>query len=90
MSSVQPEIHDRHAHAQVTELTARRAPEQAWKQFAQAQTPEAFCASWLIIQCHTIGGVSDGVVIMQKPGTHSFVPVAFTPRTRTTVCFSPR
>ena len=79
MSSVQPEIHDRHAHAQVTELTARRAPEQAWKQFAQAQTPEAFCASWLIIQCHTIGGVSDGVVIMQKPGTHSFTPVAFYP-----------
>ncbi|HSC93421.1 MAG TPA: HlyD family efflux transporter periplasmic adaptor subunit [Burkholderiales bacterium] len=79
MSSVQPEIHDRHAHAQVTELAARRAPEQAWKQFAQAQTPEEFCGSWLIIQCHTIGGVSDGVVIMRKPGTDSFAPVAFYP-----------
>lgn len=79
MSSVQPEIHDRHAHAQVTELAARRAPEQAWKQFAQAQTPEEFCGGWLIIQCHTIGGVSDGVVILQKPGTQSFAPVAFYP-----------
>src|SRR5512134_1542145 len=60
-------------------MSARRAPEQAWKQFAQAQTPEEFCSSWLIIQCHTIGGVSDGVVILQKPGTKSFVPVAFYP-----------
>jgi RND family efflux transporter MFP subunit len=78
MNSVNPEIHDR-LQAQVTELALRRAPEQAWKQFAQAQTPEEFCGSWLIIQCHAIGGVSDGVVIMQRPGTKSFVPVAFYP-----------
>lgn len=79
MSSVKSEIHDVRSPAQVTDLALRRAPEQAWKQFAQAQTPEEFCGSWLIIQCHAIGGVSDGVVIMQKPGTKSFVPVAFYP-----------
>ena len=79
MSAVKPEIHERSTHPQVTELAARRAPEQAWKQFAQAQTPEEFCGSWLSIQCHAIGGVSDGVVILQKPGTQSFAPVAFYP-----------
>ncbi len=79
MSSVKPEIHEIRSHLQVAELAARRASEQAWKQFAQAQTPEEFCSSWLIIQCHTIGGVSDGVVVMQKPGTKSFAPVAFFP-----------
>jgi RND family efflux transporter MFP subunit len=79
MSTVKSEIHDLRSHPQVTELAARRAPEQAWKQFAQAQTPEEFCGSWLIIQCHAISGVSDGVVIMQRPGTQSFAPVAFYP-----------
>jgi len=79
MSSVKPEIHDLRSHLQVADLASRRALEQAWKQFAQAQTPEEFCGSWLIIQCHAISGVSDGVVILQKPGTQSFVPVAFYP-----------
>jgi RND family efflux transporter MFP subunit len=79
MSSVKPEIHGLRSHLQVADLASRRALEQAWKRFAQAQNPEEFCGSWLIIQCHTIGGVSDGVVILQKPGTQSFVPVAFYP-----------
>lgn len=79
MSTVKSEIHEHRPHLQVTELASRRATEQAWKQFAQAQTPEEFCGSWLIIQCHTISGVSDGVVILQKPGTRSFAPVAFYP-----------
>ena len=73
------EIHELRSHVHVAEAASRRASEQAWKQFSQAQTPEEFCGSWLIIQCHTIGGVSDGVVIIQKPGTQSFVPVAFYP-----------
>ncbi len=79
MSTVKSEVHEQRAHLQVTELASRRASEQAWKQFAQAQTPEEFCGSWLIIQCHAISGVSDGVVILQKPGTKSFAPVAFYP-----------
>ena len=79
MSTVKSELHELRAHSQVTDLASRRAPDQAWKQFAQAQTPEEFCGGWLIIQCHAIGGVSDGVVILQKPGTKSFVPVAFYP-----------
>jgi multidrug efflux pump subunit AcrA (membrane-fusion protein) len=79
MNSVKPEVHEQRAHLQVSELAGRRAHEQAWKHFASAQTPEEFCGNWLVIQCHVIGGVSDGVVVLQKPGTKAFAPVAFFP-----------
>jgi len=80
VSSVTPEIHDSAGREPVADLAARRTYEQAWRQFAQAQdSAEAFCRHWLVIQCHAIGGVSDGVVVLLKPGTKSFVPVAFYP-----------
>jgi RND family efflux transporter MFP subunit len=79
MSSVTPEIHESAAGGQVADLAARRGHEQAWRQFAQQQSIEEFCSSWLVIQCHAIGGVSDGVVVLQKPGTKAFAPVAFYP-----------
>jgi RND family efflux transporter MFP subunit len=79
MSSVTPEIHEQYGQAQVADLAARRAYEQAWAQFAQQRTPEEFCASWLLIQCQAIGGVSDGVVVLQKSPSSSFAPVAFYP-----------
>jgi len=79
MSSVTPEIHESLGSGRVADLAARRVYEQAWRQFAQQQNAEEFCSSWLVIQCHAIGGVSDGVVILQKPGTKSFAPVAFYP-----------
>ena len=63
----------------MADLAGRRAYEQAWRQFAQGQTPEEFCSSWLLIQSHIIGGVSDGVVVLLKPGTSAFAPVAFYP-----------
>ena len=70
MSSLKQEVHEqRNLH--VADLAVRRLSEQAWTQFAQAQTIEEFCGNWLIIQCHAIGGVSDGVVVLQKPGTSS-------------------
>ena len=78
MSAVKPELHER-AVLQVADLAGRRAHEHAWKSFAGAQSPEEFCGSWLVIQCQVIGGVSDGVVVLQKPGTKAFAPVAFFP-----------
>ena len=78
MSAVKPEIHEQRV-LQVADLAGRRAHENAWKHFAGAQTPEEFCGSWLVIQCQVIGGVSDGVVVLQKPGTKAFAPVAFFP-----------
>jgi RND family efflux transporter MFP subunit len=79
MSSVTPEIHETLGRAPVADLAARRAYEQAWRQFAQHQSAEEFCSSWLLIQCHHIGGVSDGVVVLMKPGTSAFAPVAYYP-----------
>lgn len=73
MSSAEHEIRA------VADLSARRAREQAWRQFSQARSAEEFCSSWLGIQCQLIGGVSDGVVVLQKPGATAFVPVAFHP-----------
>jgi multidrug efflux pump subunit AcrA (membrane-fusion protein) len=79
MSSAEQEVHGQAGQAQVADLAARRAYEQAWRQFAQGQNPEEFCRSWLLIQCHLIGGVSDGVVVLAKPGTNAFAPVAYYP-----------
>src|ERR1051325_11334092 len=77
MSSVEPEIHQSFSQSEVTRLSARRAYEQAWAQFAGEQTPEQFCHNWLVIQSHVVGGVADGVVILLKPATGAFTPVAF-------------
>ena len=79
MSSVEPEIHEQYGQAQVADLAGRRAYDQAWRSFAGEQSPEEFCRSWLMIQSHMIGGVSDGVVILLKPGTSTFAPAAFFP-----------
>src|SRR5687768_2736338 len=73
MSSAEPEIRA------VADLSARRTREQTWRQFAQARSAEEFCSSWLGIQCQLIGAVSDGVVVLQKPGGGAMVPVAFFP-----------
>jgi RND family efflux transporter MFP subunit len=78
MSSVKPEMHEQRT-LHLAGVGGRRASEQAWKQFSQAQSLEEFCSSWLLIQCQTIGGVSDAVVILLKPGTSMFAPVAFYP-----------
>src|SRR5882672_4134943 len=79
MSPVTPEIQESRRLASVAELAPRRSSEQAWARFAQAQTPEEFCSSWLLIQCETIGGVCDGVVLLQKPGTAEVGRIAFYP-----------
>jgi hypothetical protein len=79
MSSVTPEIHETLGRGHVADLAARRAYEQAWRQFSQHQNAEEFCRNWLVIQSHAIGGVSDGVVILLRPGTTAFAPVAFYP-----------
>jgi len=57
----------------------RTAPDQAWRQFATASSPEEFCQGWLALQCHAIGAVNDAVVVLQKPGTDTFAPLAFWP-----------
>src|SRR5882762_9741880 len=79
MSSVNPEVQETRRLASVAGLAPRRSSGETWARFAQAQSPEEFCASWLVIQCEAVGGVSDGVVLLQAPGSSEFVPVAFFP-----------
>lgn len=64
------------AEAQRTELDV------AWRQFGAATSPEEFCQNWLALQCHAITEVNDAVVVLQKPGTESFAPLAFWPEGR--------
>lgn len=79
MSSIESEIHDAGVATQAADLALRQGREQAWKQFADARSAEDFCGSWLSIQCQIIGGVADGVVVLQKPGSKALAPVAFYP-----------
>jgi RND family efflux transporter MFP subunit len=64
------------AEAQRTELDL------AWRQFGAAASPEDFCQNWLALQCHSINRVNDAVVVLQKPGTENFAPLAFWPEGR--------
>lgn len=68
------------AHAQLTEAQ-RSALDQTWRQFGTADNPEEFCRHWLALQCHAIGEVNDAVIVLQKPGTETFAPLAFWPET---------
>jgi RND family efflux transporter MFP subunit len=79
--SSNPEARDTKARLHVAEAS-RTELEQAWKQFGAAATPEEFCQSWLALQCHIIADVNDGVVVLQKPGTDAFAPLAFWPEGR--------
>lgn len=69
------------AHAQLTEAQ-RSALDQSWRHFGTADSPEEFCRHWLALQCHAIGEVNDAVIVLQKPGTETFAPLAFWPETR--------
>jgi multidrug efflux pump subunit AcrA (membrane-fusion protein) len=57
----------------------RTSLDQTWRQFGSAGSPEEFCRHWLALQCHSIGDVNDAVVVLQKPGTDTFAPLAFWP-----------
>jgi len=56
--------------------------EAAWRRFGAAASPEEFCQSWLELQCQILSGVSDALVVLQKPGIETFAPVAFWPEAR--------
>ena len=56
--------------------------EAAWRRFGAAASPEEFCQSWLELQCRILSGVSDALVVLQKPGVETFAPVAFWPEAR--------
>ena len=50
-----------------------------WRKFAEANTTEEFCASWLALQARLIGEVSGGLVVLENPDTGAPTPVATWP-----------
>lgn len=50
-----------------------------WRAFAQATTPEEFCATWLALQCSMIPDAQRAVVVLRGPGAERFVPIAYWP-----------
>ena len=53
-----------------------------WATFAEAATVEAFCQSWLALQCGMIGGVRAGLVLLGPPDRGPYRPVATWPAGR--------
>ena len=53
-----------------------------WTSFAEATTVEAFCRSWLALQCRMMGGVRAGMVLLGPPDRGPFRPVASWPDNR--------
>lgn len=54
----------------------------AWRQFAEATSPEAFYHAWLTLQARMIHGVFGGVVVLGPPEKGPFAPAAFWPEKR--------
>src|SRR3954465_13732524 len=54
----------------------------AWREFGAARTPEEFCRHWLAVQCHAIAEVREALVVLQRPGTETFAPLAYWPDER--------
>ena len=53
-----------------------------WGQFAEASSAEAFCRSWLALQCRLIGGVRGGLVLLGPPDHGPFTPAAVWPHVK--------
>jgi len=60
--------------------TATEQDRDLWRHLAQATTDEEFCQSWLVLQARMIGGVSSGLVLLEREGAGGFAPVAVHPR----------
>lgn len=56
-----------------------------WTSFAEAATVEAFCQSWLALQCRMMGGVRAGMVLLGPADRGPFRPVATWPEGRRTL-----
>jgi RND family efflux transporter MFP subunit len=61
---------------------SRTELDSAWRQFGAARSPEEFCRHWLAVQCHAIAEVRQALVVLQRPGTETFAPLAYWPDER--------
>lgn len=80
-SGVQRTIVQEEAAARTATLAQTDATQDSslWTTFAEASTIEAFCRSWLALQCRMISGVQAGVVLIGPADRGPFRPVASWP-----------
>ncbi len=80
MSSIDPGSND-NAKASATRETGRVAylDQALWRRFSEAETTDAFAASWLTLQVSMLGNVSHGVVVLGAAERGPFVPAAVWP-----------
>jgi RND family efflux transporter MFP subunit len=65
--------------AEAVQSVEQEQEQRLWTTFAEAATVDAFCQSWLALQCGVIGGVRAGLVLLGPPDRGPFRPMATWP-----------
>ena len=68
--------------AEAVQSVEQEQEQRLWTTFAEAVTVEAYCQSWLALQCGMIGGVRAGLVLLGPPDRGPFRPIATWPAGR--------
>jgi multidrug efflux pump subunit AcrA (membrane-fusion protein) len=72
---------------EVTSLQANELGSDDWAAFTTAASDEAFCLSWLALQCSMIPGVRAGLLLLRDQAGQSYVPAAVWPDRRHDVTY---
>ena len=65
--------------AEAVQSVEQEQEQRLWTTFAEAATVDAFCQSWLALQCGMIGGVRAGLLLLGPPDRGPFRPMATWP-----------
>ena len=65
--------------ARTARIPSSFASRALWKRFREAESAEAFAASWLALACRFVRGANGGLVVLGEPDGDSFAPVAHWP-----------
>ena len=60
---------------------------QTWSAFTAAASDEAFCRTWLTLQCSMIANVRAGLLLLRDPSGRSYAPAAVWPNPREDVTY---
>ena len=50
-----------------------------WDVFVASDTAEARCRTWLALICGQVAGVKTGIILIEHPADHAYVPIAAWP-----------
>jgi hypothetical protein len=62
--------------SEATSLQAQELGSDHWGAFTAAASDEAFCLSWLALQCGRIPGARAGLLLLRDRAGQSYVPAA--------------